>query len=572
MVYRVFKLQNIALIAFMASCFLSCMLGLNIVYGGSIFSFSVKSTIVTLVFCLTLLILITIGFWRIKNSTVKQEGCESLRHPGAAECSFLASIFSSTIRIALVLLICWLPYYLVTFPGLFVYDAATQIHDAIDLRLVSAFHPLIHTYWMSACIEFGMNLFNSDIAGFAMYIFSQMAGMSLAFGCCIRVVSKLSNSPLVPLFSALFIALFPVFPILAVSATKDSMFSALFALMCAIWAESLGASRPISFKRYLILLLVSLLVSLFRNNASYLILLLCFIFVLFRQIRKSIAPLKLIVLGICCFAVSSIFPKLVAQKNSGPSEMLGVPIQQACAALNDDEAIMSLDDRRALEEYLPSWEKYNPYITDPVKFTFPIDEKIKNDSLGFLRAWAKVGINNFGIYLDSFLKLTLNYWSPLSGYSSQDITKPYLEYDQWEYLDSSSLGRNLGPAGYDVYRHSEGEKWTIIPRASLIPQFEPIVRKLCYDPIWKNSVLLYGLTSPALLFLVSLISGAISLYYRNRVNALFALLPVSYYLTCFLGPCYLVRYAFPLYSCFPFIVLLSWDALQFLARLARGRS
>ena len=565
-------IQNLVPVAFLVACFLSCTLGLNIFYGGSVFSFSVTSIVTSLIFCVVLSTLFILATRHIKKKMMEMEDNGILRHSGIDKCPFFSGLFSSTIRVASVILICWLPYFLITFPGLFVYDAVTQIHDAIDLGLVSAFHPLIHTYWMSSCILLGTHLFNSDIAGFALYVLTQMIGMSVALGYCIRVVARLSNSPQIPRLSLLVIALFPVFPILAVSATKDSMFSALFALMCVVWAERFGSSQPISFKQYLRLLFVSLLVSLFRNNASYLILLLCFIMVLFRPIRKSIAPLKLIVLGISCFAISSIGPKLVAQKNSGPSEMLGVPIQQACAALNNHEAILSPDDRRILEDYLPSWEKYNPYISDPVKFTYPIDEKIKADPLGFLRVWAKVGIDNIGIYLDSFLKLTLNYWSPLSRYSSQSITKPYLEYDQWERLDSASLGRSLGPAGYDVYKHAEGENWSIIPRASLFPQLEPIVRKMCYDPIWQNSVLLYGLTSPALLLLAALYSVALSLYFGNRTNVLFALLPVLYYLTCFLGPCYLVRYAFPLYCCFPFIALSCWDGLWALVRLSRESS
>ena len=99
---------------------------------------------------------------------------------------------------AAVLLVCWLPYYIVFWPGFQHTDLPTQMlqyfhvptrfqgHDITDgvNILYSNDHPYFQTKLVGLCIEFGFKIHNVNV-GYSIYTFIQMIAFIVAFSSII---------------------------------------------------------------------------------------------------------------------------------------------------------------------------------------------------------------------------------------------------------------------------------------------------------------------------------------------------------------------------------------------------
>lgn len=457
----------------------------------------------------------------------------------------------------LLIMLAWLPYYLACFPGLYVYDAATQVHYALGLCEVNSFHPLIHTYWLSGMMLLGQKVFSGYAVGYALYTLSQMVVMSLCFAYVVAQIALISGKRWVAVVSLLFVGLFPVFPVMAISATKDSAFAALFAVFCVQVAKaSFQPSLFYKSNRNLAILVASgLLAGLFRNNALYVVLLVLLAMMMFhrpdaRAIKRWFASCLalLIVLGVAV-------PKAISQTGSNSGELLGIPIQQVARTANYESGNLSDEDERQIEELVPSWNLYNARIADPVKFSSGTSQIVSMQTADFLRLWAKLGMQHPIEYMDAFVSQTDGFWFPLFHYSGSQATKPYLEFDAWILIDPGLLGRDMGDAGYDAYTVEDDDSWILMQSAGSLSSLPAAIRSMCYDPFWEHSVILRWILSPANVLWLALLLFALLLGKRGVKQRIVAVLPVVLYIaTCLLGPCYLIRYAFPIICLIPVVV------------------
>lgn len=460
-----------------------------------------------------------------------------------------------------IILLAWLPYYLACFPGLYVYDAVTQLYYSLGIGVINSFHPLIHTYWMAGLISLGRFIFGSYSAGFAIYTFSQMLVMSACFAFVLCSLRQLSARRSVYFFSLAAVCLFPVFPILAISATKDSAFSALFAvfivqLVKLCWCEEdfIGSKVEV-----IALFISSLLCGLFRNNAMILIgLVLMALIVIYRFNRRFISVI-LIPCLVLLLLLGSLLPKTISQITSNSSEILGLPIQQIARTMLHESDSLSRDEENAVVSMIPSWNLYNQRIVDPVKFSGETSRAISDDPSAFLRLWFKLGMEHPCDYIDAFVAQTEGFWYVFSNYDTVGTTKPYLEFDQWVVIGPGALGREMGQAGYDVYDVIDIDNWIIPAKHSLLPSLLPVIRTLCYEPFWMNSLFLRAVTSPALVFWGAVLLVFVSVLHRKWKLLLPTVAIIIYMMTCLLGPCYLIRYAFPFYACAPILLSLLLD-------------
>lgn len=469
--------------------------------------------------------------------------------------SFSPKLFFLTCTI---ILLAWMPYYLACFPGLYVYDAVTQLYYSLGIGVISSFHPLIHTYWLAGFLSLGSSFFGSYSAGFAIYTFSQMLVMSACFAFVLCSLRQLCARRFVYFFSLATVCLFPVFPILAISATKDSAFSALFAvfivqLVKLCWREADFMSSRVEV---IALFISSLLSGLFRNNAMILICLVLIALIFIYRFNRRFISIILIPCLVLLMLLGYLLPKTISQSTSNSSEILGLPIQQIARTMLYESDSMSGDEKNSVVSMIPSWNLYNQRIVDPIKFSGKTSQVISDDLSTFLRLWFKLGMEHPCDYIDAFVAQTEGFWNLFSNYDAVGTTKPYLEFDQWAVIGPGVLGRDMGQAGYDVYEVEDIDNWIIPAKHSLLPCLLPIVRKLCYEPFWMKSLFFRAVTSPALVFWSAVLLVFVSVRYRKWKLLLPTVTIIGYMMTCLLGPCYLIRYAFPFYACAPILLSL----------------
>lgn len=459
----------------------------------------------------------------------------------------------SCFLLALIFLLTWIPYFIACYPGLFVYDAFTQTHYSIGLGTINSFHPLAHTYLMSFCIQLGEALFNSQTIGFGCYTFVQMIVMSFFLSLTVRAIFKLSNSCSICIATILLFALHPVFPILAISATKDSIFSAAFCCSVSEYIVVLFNQKTSNAGK--MSLGISLFtVGLFRNNGYYVALLAVLALAIIKHADYKTYFSFIIALALALILFCQIIPSKISAQQSNVAEILGVPIQQLCRVITNESNTLSDEEVEDIESLIPTWNYYNPKITDPVKFSGNTTSLISDNINQFLNTWLRVGYNHKRTYLDAFALITEGYWNPFFEYSASDVTKAYLEFDPWHYDGNGSAYRDQD-TNSEFYPIEAKSEWIFIDSEHLWPDFENLVHRFCYNHPWDKIPMVSLVTScwASIAALLAAICLSFIFQKRSLMIGLIAL-PLAYYATSLLGPCFLVRYATPFFAITPVLL------------------
>lgn len=142
---------------------------------------------------------------------------------------------------AAILLVCWLPYYIVFWPGFQHTDLPTQMlqyfhvptrfqgHDITDgvNILYSNDHPYFQTKLVGLCIEFGFKIHNVNV-GYSIYTFIQMIAFIVAFSSIIATLYRFEVNHTLLKISLVLYAVIPVFPLYSLLIGGDSFFSVFF--------------------------------------------------------------------------------------------------------------------------------------------------------------------------------------------------------------------------------------------------------------------------------------------------------------------------------------------------------
>lgn len=432
-----------------------------------------------------------------------------------------------------LILLCWLPVWLAYFPGLWNYDP-WQV-DQVLSGVYSKHHPLLHTLLLGGCYRFALAKGNPSLAPL---IYSAVQGGICAsvFALAAVFIRQRTNSTLFFVLSLLFFALFPVHPILGISTTKDTLFSALILLAGLIFllAEESAPGRRKLFAAAEIPVLA--LVILFRNNARYcffLLILVCLVRVKRKQWRGILAVLTAgTLLGL------SADRALGSYLNATPAfaaEMFSVPSQMAARVQEEADGLDPQTDEFLKTYYSLGDFEYSPSLADGTKKCLRLENRA--DLIGYLRGSLRLFLRYPAICMDAFLYTTEGLWNPLDV----SHTRIYGIENQQGYLPTDIK------SGYRIEADS------------LLPSLRALLEKLFTENAFLDIPVIHFLFAPA--FHVGLLMLAICVMLRGKGRKR---LPIPLFLfflvmTIALGPGVLPRYIYPLMVCSP---LLTWMCMK----------
>ncbi|MDE6881755.1 MAG: hypothetical protein K2P48_01415, partial [Lachnospiraceae bacterium] len=372
-------------------------------------------------------------------------------------------------------------------------------------------------------------------AGMAVHSIVQMLLMSTVFGYTLARLAARNVPAALRCMLLLFYALFPTNSVLALSTTKDVLFSAL-ALLCTLFIYEMTDStgNGLTRKGWGLYTFWTILLLLFRNNALYALLLTIPTACLLLRRNKlqkdaswrrylTCTVLALILAAACSTALKTA---LHAQ-NGSPREMLSIPLQQMARTRVRAEETLSEDMRRELDQYLPAewvFAAYNPYLADPVKSRAVIHD----NPAGFIRTWIQLGLKHPQIYVDAFLDTSVGYWF-LEDRSHAQIYGLGSE-SGFGYLSTDT--RTM-PAGFEI------------PQQSRLPKLRAWMERIISDNSYQNIPGLRILFAPAFYWWLLCLYMAAVIYRRQYLLLLPAVFPVCYYMTLLLSPAVLIRYMYP---------------------------
>ena len=170
-----------------------------------------------------------------------------------------------------VLFLAWVPVFLAAWPGIFSYDCGWQLAAFVDGE-VTGHHPILHTALLGVTRILGHALSGGGQAGnqtgALLYSLVQMLLMSLLYAYICLFLRKRRTPLWLQIGNLLFLGFHPVNGLMALCATKDSLFTAVFAVFIVqlFWMAEDGEAFFSSWKRQVLFCANVFFLFALRNN------------------------------------------------------------------------------------------------------------------------------------------------------------------------------------------------------------------------------------------------------------------------------------------------------------------
>ncbi|MDE7187953.1 MAG: hypothetical protein K2O13_10660 [Lachnospiraceae bacterium] len=352
-------------------------------------------------------------------------------------------------------LLCYLPYFLMYFPGWLNNDAVWQIEQILGWAPGSNHHPYFHTLIMKCFFMAGYRLSGTYTGGAAFYTFSQVLIMAMVFGFFLYWLYKRGTRILWLILAFAFYAVLPVNGLLTICMGKDEFFTA--ALLFFAWMtvefdldalteagrgkraeyahesrgwKKLNGRTALRGAAYFV---TGLLVCLLRSNGIFIFLGTVFILIVSKKVKSGIFPARTCVCAAAVLLCYMIWhgPVLRALDVEPPDtiEGLTMPVQHIlCAYLKGGE--LTEEEIGMIDQVAPAdqvGDYYNPWLFDIVK-NFIREEGnqqvIEDNKWAYFKLWLEVGLRNPFQYMVAEVRQTAGYWA----YDVKDYERVYGEY------------------------------------------------------------------------------------------------------------------------------------------------
>ena len=441
-----------------------------------------------------------------------------------------------------IIMVCWLPTFLASYPGVCNSDAPWQIGQLmIDGRL-NAHHPILHTLYLYGTVMLGNLVFGSYSAGLAIYSVTQMLMLSAVFAYACYYLTKLKAPVVITLLSIIYFALVPIHAIFSVSATKDVLFAAIVLLVVLFIIDMVRQKEKFYHSIFLMVrFVIAICFMMFlRNNGFYMLLLFVPFFIWFSKKYW----IKAVILCVICIAANFLYTGplySVANVQKGDArEALSIPIQQVARAVRDNNGELTEEELSAVYELFDLedvGQAYTPRISDPVKNYFDT-EKLKSDMGKYVSMYFSIGFKKPQAYVDAFLSANIGSWYPDMNYPDPLAYHPYIAWDNYKWSD---------------YFDTEENGFLWIERQSLFPALDKIYSGFTANALHQKIPVISMLFSPGFSFWCLIIFSAICIYYKRYRYLLPIVILFALWITILLSPVSLLRYSYPVMICIPIL-------------------
>lgn len=432
-----------------------------------------------------------------------------------------------------LLIMCWFPIILLSYPGNLCYDSIGQIEQGLGITAYTAHHPLLHTLLISGMIRFVSMVTGSNDLGLFVYILLQVVCLAAALAGTMQRL-KVRQVSMALRFAVLLIYLLsPMYSNMVSTAIKDVPFMAAVVWYILLLEEFLteGAENK-SLGFWIKITVVQILVGLLRNNGIYMVVISGIgigVYDCVKRIKKGSSSWKQPLLILCCLAILPLsgyqltnggLQNILHAAPGSRGEMFSIPFQQTARYLQLYQDTLPEQDRLAIENILGEVEiiaeRYNPNISDPVKALYRADSGA-GELMRYFKTWVTCFFRHPGVYLEAFFLHVYGWFDPAVTNSVR-------------YEATSELFQQGG----------------LIPGADKLLLF--VYRFVAYIPVFAilENVGIYT-------WLLMILAGE-SVRRRTHKGVLLLPLFVSL-LVCMASPCFYLhpRYAFPIMFTLPFL-------------------
>lgn len=326
----------------------------------------------------------------------------------------------------IVMLLFWLIYMIAFYPLILSKDPSFQIKQFFNVKTkyidyviplsdkvnLTNHHPVFHTMLLGGSIKLG-RLLGSDNLGLFIYAIMQSITLASSLAYTIYYLYKKKKSLVLSFILLMIYSLVPMFPFYAMSAVKDTLYTAII-IFFVITLFTILDDKEIKTSKYIVLLLLSILLYLLRNNGIYVVVGTILVLAIYR--RKEFIYLTAVLLFVISTYISYDKILLPALKIPAGSirETLSVPFQQTARYVKEHGDDIPLEDKKKIDkvlEYDTLKDRYNPNLADPVKNKYN-KYTTKKELKDYFGVWKKELLKHPDTYIEATLNNTFGYFYP----------------------------------------------------------------------------------------------------------------------------------------------------------------
>lgn len=367
-----------------------------------------------------------------------------------------------------VMIVCWLPYYLTYFPGGIGNDDFECIEMCLGYIGWTNHHPVLYIVTLNLFIKLAAAFGGNLTVALSMMTTLQMIMLAVTLAFIIAWMHIKGVSKSIRYICVGFYALHPIMAMYTIYLTKDISFACVVSLLVLFLMDFIPYVLKCNEKKekvpgfyFAILGILSLLSILTRNNGTFIVAGLAIVMlVVFRKYWKQILITFAVVFIVNAIYKGPVWNALGIEKQSF-AESASIPLSQVAYTIYTDGDIEG-ENKEYLERLMPFEkvkEEFEPGYTDSYKFSESFNKQMLDDNPGeFMKVWFKLLPSNFGRYVEAYLMQTSGYWK--YGVSNTVAT-------------AGVQPNNLGIEGIDVIRNVCG-----ISIAGLLEELVLVARKL----------------------------------------------------------------------------------------------
>lgn len=426
------KLQHFYLKKAWPSIGLGVVMSACLVLGRSLNKYGNLAFITSDTFYLILAIINLIGFVALLTPIFALALGWMERNEGKSQNAPLHSCWWKTFMQALlIIIVCWLPYIIIGFPGTTSVDFIQQLRQFYGATDITNHHPYVMTLFFGSLFQAGYLIGGSSNSGlFAVSCFQTIA-LACTFACSIAWLKKIGCNKKILLGITLFYGLCPIFPMFAQWCVKDTLSAALmvlFIMQVCLKLYYRSSTYSNAYFSWPAIIVIGVLCTLSRNNCAYVVIptLISLSIVLKKKARiASLIATTLTTLIIISW--SSLALPSLGIKSGSISEALSLPLLQTtrCIDLRFDSLTNAEKDSLQAPcsvsiEDLPKY--YSIQISDQIKGRYSFEG---SELSNYLKTYLSLGLRFPDIYTNVALAKTFGYWYPPA---TDEFTRFWYEY------------------------------------------------------------------------------------------------------------------------------------------------
>lgn len=342
--------------------------------------------------------------------------------------------------IAIILLICWLPFLICLYPGTLNNDGWGQIFFVKNNLYVDQ-HPLLDTLIIGGIILKVSSLSNGNWH-LAIFVLTCIQAVAMSFALAHTLTyskKKLNLNTKLLFFVLLLYGIFPIFPYTVQAVSKDTLFSCVYVLFFVNYLEIIRtkAENLKCLKSLVYTIILSILCAFTKRIGIYIVVGSLF-FVLcthFKVAWKSIGVILLSVFGFITIlnVINNNFSifYIISGGQEGKYSLL---FQQTARYAKYYDNEVTENEKKSINRVLKyDWiaYRYNSRNSDNLIICHV---KGHNNSvyIDYLKTWVQQGLKHPKVYIDAGFAM-------MSGWFSQNEFRPLMDMDWHDQLDESLI-------------------------------------------------------------------------------------------------------------------------------------